>query len=450
MSQIFFGELRRLLSWFPIFMGLLSLITVFGISTIVIPSFLQTNDFAIEVVAGLIVAILSVPFVHLGKQIWNAWSNAKEINEDQRLIEEAFSSLPPNSLNEEPEIDVAADYWRKVKENAKITAIVSGKGGVGKSTIALGLLEYLSEKRDVLLVDFDLHNRGLTLQLQGILHDHDTTVMKELAQFKELKIEEKLSETSGSANELKLSDLSEGDFGKLRDQYCYNHRGGVRNLRPLQLSRFKNSTDEGDNNKFGPRTETCFFLPSRRENQMFLGSKESRMSESEIALFLKYLASFVYRHYGIREMIVDCHGALDLYMVGAILAADNIVITTLPELGVYQGTKELVDFSMKLHEALTPNDILVINQYRDFDKFTAERMKTLFEKQGENVIIIKHSEKLHRKLKRYNYPTISNEPLVYSKIKRIVDNIQRSSHSSGNKRTMDENNDSSVVNNHNT
>ena len=44
----------------------------------------------------------------------------------------------------------------------ELWVVASGKGGVGKSLLALGLAEYLSMAQATLLMDFDLHNRGLT------------------------------------------------------------------------------------------------------------------------------------------------------------------------------------------------------------------------------------------------------------------------------------------------
>lgn len=43
-----------------------------------------------------------------------------------------------------------------------IVSIVSGKGGVGKTRISLTLAKVLSNSLRVLLIDFDLHNQGLT------------------------------------------------------------------------------------------------------------------------------------------------------------------------------------------------------------------------------------------------------------------------------------------------
>lgn len=43
-----------------------------------------------------------------------------------------------------------------------VISIVSGKGGVGKTRIAMTLAKILSNNLNVLLIDFDIHNQGLT------------------------------------------------------------------------------------------------------------------------------------------------------------------------------------------------------------------------------------------------------------------------------------------------
>lgn len=43
-----------------------------------------------------------------------------------------------------------------------IISVVSGKGGVGKTSISISLAKILSKNLKVLLIDFDLHNQGLT------------------------------------------------------------------------------------------------------------------------------------------------------------------------------------------------------------------------------------------------------------------------------------------------
>lgn len=51
-----------------------------------------------------------------------------------------------------------------------VISIVSGKGGVGKTRIAMTLAKILSENLNVLLIDFDIHNQGLT----HLLYSGDT------------------------------------------------------------------------------------------------------------------------------------------------------------------------------------------------------------------------------------------------------------------------------------
>ena len=57
-----------------------------------------------------------------------------------------------------------------------IISIVSGKGGCGKTRIATALARFLSETSNVLLVDMDLHNQGLTTLLNPEITANNHTV----------------------------------------------------------------------------------------------------------------------------------------------------------------------------------------------------------------------------------------------------------------------------------
>lgn len=57
-----------------------------------------------------------------------------------------------------------------------IISIVSGKGGCGKTRIAVALAHVLSQTSKVLLIDLDLYNQGLTTLLKQKVSEQDPTV----------------------------------------------------------------------------------------------------------------------------------------------------------------------------------------------------------------------------------------------------------------------------------
>jgi hypothetical protein len=252
-----------------------------------------------------------------------------------------------------------------------------------------------------------------------------TTTLKELSFFRtNLEIEKHMRENADLSNyRMQLSDLSYRSFDSYRDRFCYvreHNKDGAKTLRNLPLARLGRDSIGLSNSRIGPRASSCYFLPSREA--AFLGSEESRLNEAEIALFLKYLAAWSYKCYAVTEMVVDCHGALDLFMVGAILAADHVVIVTLPELGAYEGTKELMDYAKSVQGEVDPPscDTLVINRCQDTDEYTTEKMIKLFNKSKEDVVVIRQDDELHRAMKRYRNPSIYRQSSIYSKMKLIA------------------------------
>src|SRR5947208_51725 len=88
-----------------------------------------------------------------GETVQQAVPDLRESDLVASLEERAKNFVIPNV--EQYRVD---SYWTSLELQPAITSIVSGKGGVGKSTIALGLTEAFSREENVLLIDFDLHN----------------------------------------------------------------------------------------------------------------------------------------------------------------------------------------------------------------------------------------------------------------------------------------------------
>ena len=228
-------------------------------------------------------------------------------------------------------------YWRNLQQQPAITAVISGKGGVGKTSIALGLAELYSIEHNVLLVDFDLHNRGLTSKY-GPLSSDSTTVLSEMGRFaKTVLVDERLPRTDGR---LILNKVDEKLFHDLREKYCYESYPTTEKLALFQPEFLYQQSVRDRQPKGGARPQNCYFLPSRRGGDSYLGTRESLFDIAEISVFLTYLGCLAFRN-KITKVILDCHGAHDLFMVGAILAAKKLVIVTRPEPAAFEGTLEL-------------------------------------------------------------------------------------------------------------
>jgi len=270
-------------------------------------------------------------------------------------------------------------YWASLDEQPRVTAIVSGKGGVGKSTIALGLAEAYSRTENVLLVDFDLHNRGLTSKYRG-LRLGQSSVLSELSRFRSLTLSNKTLPRD-SASALQLSKIPADVFHELRKEFSYS--GSAYKRSPISLfPLYQNQINDKEDWKGNVRPRNCYFLPSRLPNSAFLGSGESRLDAAEIALFLAFLSHHVRASdRAITRVILDCHGAHDMFMVGAILAADQLVIVTKPEESAFEGTIELVRFAQSVIDAANvfpSSQTLVFNGVRTEDRNIAERLFQLY------------------------------------------------------------------------
>ena len=352
-----------------------------------------------------------------------------EINDDARE-KELLDSITERSqlFIKQPVLEAyhIDNYWATLDEQPQVTAIVSGKGGVGKSTIALGLAEAYSRTENVLLVDFDLHNRGLTSKYRG-LRLGQSSVLSELTRFRST-ILGKNELHRDAAGALQLSKITPESFHGLRREFSYS--GNAYRRSPITLLQlYQDTVNEKEDWHGGVRPKNCYFLPSRLPNSGFLGSGESRLDAAEIALFLTFLSHHVRASdRAITRVILDCHGAHDMFMVGAILAADQLVITSKPEESAFEGTIELVRFAQSVVDTANvfPSaQTLVFNGVRTKDRNIAERLFQLYYPNPtalkfDQIPAIPESSTIQDDLKFYKEPCILNNPEIGGVIMRIA------------------------------
>ena len=252
-----------------------------------------------------------------------------------------------------------------VEVGARLVVIASGKGGVGKSTLGLGLLEAFSRDKPTLLVDFDMHNRGLT----SLLHKPDkvlesTNLLAEMERFHGLY--EKTHLSPGSLGNEQVDELR-NPFTSLRNDFA---APGV----PLRSCSFDGESILPAGDDAAAHASNAWFLPSTGTdpNERFLSSKVFRSQFEEVYFFLKSLSYWAGNTpNSFHTVIVDCHGAHDHFMIGAIHAAAALLVVTTPEPGGFDGTYDLLAFARELRKVIPGSGgqfptVLAINNVRDW------------------------------------------------------------------------------------
>ena len=343
---------------------------------------------------------------------------------------------PPGQENKLPNTP-KAEWWTKLTEEAQITAIVSGKGGVGKSTIALGLLEYYSMDETVLLIDFDLQNMGLSSVFGH--HQNDASMFDELVFFQKILpsipgIEELRSSPNGG-----LSNISKASFEKLRNTFAMHDSSP----RKLQVRHF----DHGKQLRVPQGTVQpgrCAFINSRIRPSRFLASDPSTMDYVEIAFFLKCFAHWAHRALQVSRIVLDCHGGQDMFMVGASLAARDLVVVATTEPGAIVGTCELLDFSktMVSNPKYQPDTtILVINKFNKVHEEDHEKTKREFLHYAGSettVIEIEQGPEIEELNRFYTIPRAANTETFWPAICAIAGRTSRTRTAEDNEKSVEE------------
>jgi cellulose biosynthesis protein BcsQ len=319
------------------------------------------------------------------------------------------------------DVSQTAATAKEIAGGTRMIVVASGKGGVGKSMLSLGLMEYYCRTGNVLLVDFDMPNRGLTSLLRPNFPDSGerklTYLLDEMENFSVL-FRDAGTGAAGEAhkNALKL-------FNYLLDEFTLEQKGENRLTRPLGLFQFHGDDVHANGEILYP--ENAYFLPSVKPGDLFLSSGVFDASFLEVYYFLKCLACWAQRPNGIGHIIIDCHGAHDLFMVGAIHASTDLIVVTTPDAGSFDGTFDLLAFADKLkseHPYMTFPSVLVINNCRDWQQSSSDAITTFFNGQNrvklDGIVGVKADDKIREVAVDYHIGKACQSP-IWESVKEI-------------------------------
>ena len=147
-----------------------------------------------------------------------------------------------------------------------VISIVSGKGGVGKTRISISLAKILSKYLKVLLIDFDLHNQGLTHLLddrkKNINESSTFDYLCNKNYVKPTKLQENLFFISASKDTIQSSQKEIEDLN-----YNYTSQDFKSILLELidDAQRAQAALLEGSKRDFDENKYNLYFVPSCRE-----------------------------------------------------------------------------------------------------------------------------------------------------------------------------------------
>ncbi len=329
---------------------------------------------------------------------------------------------------------------------AELIVISSGKGGVGKSLLSLGMAEHLSRRGRTLLVDFDLQNRGLTSLLNKGEADDGPSVFGLLDEFRKMLAAEATDKAEVFPDVLKATmrlpdGFERGHFNTLINKYASARYEKVwhdiQQYPPLNIELKHYSKDLSDKTidsdfvSLHPRK--AFFLPSRlkpkhldlantelnEDAETFLFSEVSTSSFIAVYLFLRSLSWWLQGK--VEHILLDCHGAHDMFTVASVLAAQKLIVVTTTDPGSWDGTSELLDTIDKINRkfSLKKEVVLVWNNLDPFEKTKSLRMF------GELAIPprevkIRTDNKIRNLMKTYKFGEISKHVHLWKAIGEII------------------------------
>jgi ATPases involved in chromosome partitioning len=332
---------------------------------------------------------------------------------------------------------------------AELIVISSGKGGVGKSLLALGIVEHLSKRGSVLLVDFDLQNRGLTSLLDKGGSDAGPSIFALLDQFRNMLKKGTGSDTpltvfgevlNASLELPKSFDVKHfrtmtEKFARARDNEIWENLQQVE-MMPINLNNYSKNNKEirivDDSVPLYP--PNAFFLPSRLKSngpkdglsEDFLFTDTSTSSFIAVYLFLRslswWLGAPTQGKKSVKSIVLDCHGAHDMFTVGSILAAQKLIIVTTTDPGSWDGTGELLRRVQEIQTGSnTRKDIvLVFNNMRHWDEVPPD-LEDIFGIKGLQppIVTIAEDKRIRNLMKQYEFGDIAKHRQLWRSVRDI-------------------------------
>lgn len=191
---------------------------------------------------------------------------------------------------------------------AQVISFVSGKGGVGKTTLAINYAWVCSQFGKTALIDLDLQNRGASSLFFRKIDQHRL----------------------GSAD-------------------CLLHLGEVSELVSL--------------------AEQLWFMPAASANAPYDTALTVNALQSTVLTDrLNHFISTLSQDHGFEIVVLDCHGGVDYLSSAAKDCSDNCLVITEPDIAALGGTLELLSFYRRLAvmsetpKMQTASVSLVVNQ----------------------------------------------------------------------------------------
>ncbi len=327
--------------------------------------------------------------------------------------------------------------------DAELWVVASGKGGVGKSLISLGLVEDLSRNGPVLLLDFDLHNCGLTSLLDLRDSGSPNSAYSLLDDFRKMLDTEECSDPTFKNlldEHFQLPpDFTIEHFNTIKEKFqrdCRDkpcawdnlHRYSILDPRlPRISSKMEKIPVVGEPTALNPLN--AFIMPSRVADQQLLLKPVSTLSYIVAFLFLRALCFWLSRRVGI--IILDCHGSHDTFTAASILAAQKLVVVTTTDPGSYDGTLELLDAvntRTKLGIGAPEDTVIVFNNCPVWDEEIPEPIDKAIEElkarsivKSRGTVKITDNYQLRETMKEYEFGHISQQRQLWQKIREITE-----------------------------